>query len=54
MARLETDLLDGKPCLRLRGDVRLENNGGFVQVALDLGQAGALDLSGYVGFCGLR
>ncbi len=28
--------LDGLRCLRMQGDVRLENNGGFVQVASDL------------------
>lgn len=28
--------VDGKPCLRMRGDVRLENNGGFVQIATNL------------------
>ena len=27
---------DGRRCLRLTGDVRLENNGGFIQMALDL------------------
>jgi hypothetical protein len=27
---------DGRPALCLRGQVRLENNGGFVQMALDL------------------
>lgn len=29
-------VLDGRPCLRLRGIVRLENNGGFVQLAADV------------------
>ncbi len=48
-ARLETDWVGGKSCLRLRGSVRLENNGGFAQMALDLGQAGVLDVSGYAG-----
>ena len=28
--------IDGRRCLRLTGDVRLENNGGFIQMALDL------------------
>jgi hypothetical protein len=37
-------------CLRLRGVVRLENNGGFVQLALPLEAAGRpLDASGYSG-----
>jgi Complex I intermediate-associated protein 30 (CIA30) len=26
----------GRPAIRMRGDVRLENNGGFVQIAIDL------------------
>jgi hypothetical protein len=29
-------VVDGRPALCLRGQVRLENNGGFVQMALDL------------------
>jgi len=28
--------IDDHPCLRLAGDVRLENSGGFIQAALDL------------------
>lgn len=43
-------VIDGRPCLRLTGDVRLDNNGGFVQAALDLAPAGnVLDASGFVG-----
>jgi hypothetical protein len=51
-------IVDGRPCLRLSGDVRLENNGGFVQAALDLQPHGdspgeylgdTLDASGYTG-----
>lgn len=30
------DNVEGRSCLRLSGDVRLENNGGFIQAALDL------------------
>jgi hypothetical protein len=41
------ETLDGERALRLQGDVRLENNGGFVQVALDL--AGPLDASAFTG-----
>ena len=41
---------DGRPALHLRGDVRLENNGGFIQAALDLSSGGrTLDASGYRG-----
>jgi hypothetical protein len=36
--------------LRLSGDVRLENNGGFIQAALDLASAGgSVDASGFEG-----
>jgi hypothetical protein len=42
--------IDGRPCLRLTGDVRLENNGGFIQMALDLALEGrSLDASDYRG-----
>ena len=43
-------IVDGRPALRLTGDVRLENNGGFIQAALDLATSGCtLDASGYTG-----
>jgi hypothetical protein len=32
----------GRPSLRMRGDVSLENNGGFVQIALDLAPDGGV------------
>ncbi len=35
------EVIDGRRCLRLRGEVSLENNGGFVQVALPLGPDGS-------------
>ncbi|MGB5621659.1 MAG: CIA30 family protein [Gammaproteobacteria bacterium] len=42
--------IDGRACLRLTGDVRLDNNGGFIQAALDLGTWGrSFDASGYTG-----
>jgi adhesin HecA-like repeat protein len=42
--------LDGCPCLRLAGDVRLDNAGGFIQAALDLThQGGTLDASDFTG-----
>jgi hypothetical protein len=41
--------IDGRRALCLRGEVRLENNGGFVQVALDLAPEGDLDASDYTG-----
>jgi len=48
-ARLDTGEIDGRPCLRLRGQVSLANNGGFVQMVLDLDAEGPLDASGYEG-----
>jgi hypothetical protein len=36
----------GRPAIRMRGDVSLENNGGFVQIAIDLAPDGkAVDAS---------
>ena len=41
-------VFDARRCLRLSGDVRLDNNGGFIQMALDLAPAGeTLDASGF-------
>lgn len=48
-ARLEPTVIGGKPCLRLAGEVSLENNGGFVQASLDLNEARLLDASDYEG-----
>ncbi len=49
-AAIAHETVDGHSCLRLRGDVRLDNNGGFIQVALDLAPSGhSLDASGYSG-----
>jgi hypothetical protein len=47
--QLTIDRIADRPCLRLRGDVRLENNGGFVQAALDLEATPAQHASGYEG-----
>ena len=42
--------LDGKPCIRLVGDVSLDNSGGFIQVALTLEDRGRpFDASPYQG-----
>jgi hypothetical protein len=44
------DTIAGRRCLRLQGNVRLENNGGFVQAALDLAAQGkTFNASGYTG-----
>ena len=39
----------GRSCLRLRGQVSLENNGGFLQAAKDLGAGEGLDATGFEG-----
>lgn len=42
--------IEGRRALRLRGQVRLENNGGFIQVALPLaGPGAAMDASAFAG-----
>lgn len=42
--------VEGRRCVRLTGDVRLENSGGFVQMALDLApDGGTLDASTWTG-----
>lgn len=34
--RLESEVFEGRACLHISGEVRLENNGGFIQMGLDL------------------
>ncbi len=47
---VDLDVIDGRSCLHLTGDVRLENNGGFLQAALDLSPSGGtFDGSAYGG-----
>jgi len=46
---LSLQTIDNKACLRLRGDVRLENNGGFIQAALEVEDTEAADASDYHG-----
>lgn len=44
------DTVAGRPAIRMRGDVSLENNGGFVQIALDLSpDGGIVDASAWSG-----
>jgi len=44
------ETIEGRRCLRLRGQVSLENNGGFIQVALPLLQGGrSFDASEFKG-----
>jgi hypothetical protein len=49
-ARMTLDTQDGRRVLCVEGDIRLEQNGGFVQVNLDLTRAGApLDAGRFTG-----
>lgn len=49
-ANVAKTVIDGGSALRLSGDVKLENNGGFIQAALDLEpDGGQIDASGYTG-----
>lgn len=48
--RMSRTVLDGRPAIRMQGDVSLDNNGGFIQIALDLApDAGTVDASGFTG-----
>lgn len=47
---LRVDEHSGRRCLRLCGDVRLDNNGGFIQMALDLDpHGGPIDATAFTG-----
>ncbi|MCA3560589.1 MAG: CIA30 family protein [Aestuariivirga sp.] len=39
--RMSRTVLAGRPAIRMEGDVSLENNGGFIQIAVDLAPNGA-------------
>jgi len=48
--RMARVVLAGRPAIRMQGRVSLDNNGGFLQMALDLSPAGtAVDASGFTG-----
>ena len=48
--RLSLEPVAGRMAIRLQGDVSLENNGGFIQMALDLDpMGGSVDCRGYEG-----
>ena len=50
LGSMQREIIAGRPALRMRGKVSLENNGGFLQIACDLGEAGApVDASGWAG-----
>ena len=51
--RLSRETVSGRPAIRMQGDVSLANNGGFIQMALDLDPAGgAVDCRGSCGHRG--
>lgn len=44
------EVVAGRPAIHLRGDVSLENNGGFIQISLDLAPGGeCVDASAFSG-----
>ena len=47
---MSRETIDGRTAIRLQGEVRLDNNGGFIQAALDLAANGeSIDVSGWRG-----
>lgn len=47
---MSREVVGGRLAIRMRGDVRLENNGGFVQIALDLSpDSGVVDARAWSG-----
>jgi hypothetical protein len=46
---LTLDRYNNRDCLRMRGDVSTENNGGFVQIVLPLSEHGEFDAGNYTG-----
>ena len=47
--RISFDQIQGRRCLRLYGEVSVDNNGGFIQAALDLAPERRLDASRFGG-----
>jgi hypothetical protein len=47
--QVSLSVVEGLNCIRLQGNVSLDNNGGFIQASLDLGTNEFLDASSYVG-----
>ncbi len=47
--RLDSTEIAGRACLCMHGQVSLDNNGGFVQIGLDLAQGRNFDASGHTG-----
>jgi hypothetical protein len=47
--QLSPATIEDHPCLRMRGDVKLDNNGGFVQAALNLSKQTVKDIEAFTG-----
>ena len=47
--QMRIDRFKGRECLRMTGDVSTENNGGFLQIALDLAAGKRIDASQFDG-----
>ena len=47
--QLTVETTAGRSCIRLRGEVSLDHNGGFIQAALELADDQPLDASAYAG-----
>ena len=47
--RMDADEVGGRSCLRLQGEVRLDNNGGFIQGALEVSDKVRELAAGYTG-----
>jgi len=47
--RMSVETVDGRRALCMRGEVSLANNGGFLQVTLDLAREGSLDCRAFSG-----
>ena len=48
--KLSFDIVENRRCMRLRGNVRLKNNGGFVQISRDVNDKHVIDTGSYKGF----
>jgi hypothetical protein len=47
--KLTPDIIEQQPCLHMQGEVRLDNNGGFVQIALDVSDDVLKNIQNYQG-----
>jgi hypothetical protein len=49
IGELEFKTIKERPCLHMQGDVKLDNNGGFVQIALNLSDEAVKEAKNYLG-----